>query len=86
MAALGGFDRPILHGLCTYAISTRAVQKRYSPDDAQALEQVNARFTSFVLPGETLMVQMWKEGNNIIFDCKTKERGLSACQGYVTLK
>lgn len=86
MAALGGFEKPILHGLCTYAISTRAVQKKYSPKDAQALEQVNARFTSFVLPGETLLVEMWKEGNIVIFQTKTKERGVPACQGFVTLK
>ena len=67
MSALGGFERPILHGLCTYAMSTRAVQKKYSAHDAQAIAAVNARFTSFVLPGETLVVEMWKEGNNVIF-------------------
>jgi len=86
MAALGGFQRPILHGLCTYGMSARAVQKKFSPDDAQSMEGVKARFTSHVLPGETLIVEMWKEGDNVVFQTKTKERGLPACQGVVTFK
>ena len=47
---------------------------------------MNARFTSHVFPGETLVVQCWKEGNNIVFATKTKERGLVVVQGYLTLK
>ena len=86
MAKIGKFDRPILHGLCTYAMSVRAVQKKYSNDDPNALESVNARFTSHVFPGETLIVDMWKEGNKITFMTKTKERGKVACIGYVKIK
>ena len=75
MSSMGGFETPILHGLCSYGFSARAIQEKYSPDDAQGIKQINARFTSHVFPGETLIVQCWKEGDNVIFATKTKERG-----------
>jgi len=86
MSAMGGFETPILHGLCSYGFSARAIQEKYSNTDPQAIRQINARFTSHVFPGETLVVQMWKEGNNVIFATKTKERGKVAVQGVLTLK
>ena len=86
MSAMGGFEVPILHGLCSYGFSARAIQEKFSPADPQGIKEMNARFTSHVFPGETLVVQCWKEGNNIIFATKTKERGLVVVQGYLTLK
>ena len=87
MAALGGFERPIMHGLCTFAVSTRAVQKKYAANDAWLISQISARFTSHVFPGETLIVSMWKESNGkVVFATKTKERGKVVCQGHLVLK
>ena len=76
MSAMGGFETPILHGLCSYGFPFRPIQEKFNPQDPQAFAQINARFTSHVFPGETLIVQCWKEGDNIIFATKTKERGL----------
>ena len=55
-ATKGGFDRPILHGLCTYGITAKAVADKYCPDDPTQLKQINGRFVSHVFPGETLIV------------------------------
>jgi len=49
------------------------------------LKQIAVRFTSHVFPGETLVVEAWKEGSQIIFTTKTKERGLVVVQGSVQL-
>lgn len=86
MSQMGGFETPILHGLCSYGFSARVIQEKYSPEDANGLAQINARFTSHVFPGETLVVQCWKEGDNIMFATKTEERGKVVVQGFVTLK
>ena len=86
VAAAAKFDRPIMHGLCTYSMSVRSVQKKYSPETAQTIHEVNAKFSSHVYPGETLQVEMWKQGNTVLFATKTKERGLVAQYGYVTFK
>jgi acyl dehydratase len=67
MAAMGGFDQPILHGLCTYGFSVRAVYEKYCNGDASLIAKTGVRFTSHVFPGQTLIVEMWKKGNTIVF-------------------
>lgn len=74
MAAMGGFDAPILHGLCFYGITARAIQQHFFKNEPSLLKVMNARFTAHVFPGETLIVNAWKEGDTIIFATKTKER------------
>ncbi len=74
MAAMGGFDAPILHGLCTMGITSKAIQQHFFKNEPELIKQVNGRFTSHVFPGETLVVSAWKENDTIIFSTKTKER------------
>ncbi len=56
MAALGGFDRPILHGLCTYGITARILTEKLLGDKVEIFGEITGRFTSHVFPGETLEV------------------------------
>jgi multifunctional beta-oxidation protein len=46
----------------------------------------SARFTGHVFPGETLIVESWKEKDTIVFHTKVKERGTIALKGFMTLK
>lgn len=66
-AAFGGFDRPILHGLCTYGFSGRAVLHSAMGGDTSKFKSMEGRFTSPVLPGEALTVKIWDEGDSAIF-------------------
>ena len=86
MAGLGGFERPILHGLCSYGFTARVIYEKYCNSDPSVLVKYGARFTSHVFPGETLVVEIWKEGNKLIFQSKTKERGKVVLKGYADLK
>lgn len=61
-AALGGFDRPILHGLCTYGFTGRALLHRVCEGDPGRFASMVGRFTSPVLPGEELTVSIWDDG------------------------
>ena len=74
IAKKAGFDRPILHGLCTFGIATRAIMQTYCNDDPAKLKSVNLRFSLPVYPGETIVTEMWKDGNIISFRAKAKER------------
>ncbi len=75
MAAIGNFDRPILHGLCTLGFSARAVLKRFCDNDAQKLAGIRARFAHHVYPGETLRTEIWRTGaGDVHFQTKVKER------------
>ena len=60
MAAMGGFDRPIIHGLCSFGFTARSVYEAYCNGDSDNIVKVGGRFTSHVFPGETYVVEMWK--------------------------
>jgi len=85
MAQMGGFDKPILHGLCFYGIASKLIVKAFCEGDANRLKSVQARFTSHVFPGETIQLSGWKEGNKIIFTAKTTEREKEVIQGVAEL-
>ena len=53
-AAMGGFERPILHGLCTYGFTGRALLHTLCGSDASRFRHIEGRFTSPVVPGEAL--------------------------------
>lgn len=75
VAARAGYPRPILHGLCTYGVAARAIVQTACGNDANKLASLNTRFSSPVYPGETLVVEMWKDGNTgVRFRAKVAER------------
>lgn len=59
VARSAGFERPILHGLCTYGIAVRAIVKTVCGYDAARLRRVAARFTAPAYPGETIRTELW---------------------------
>ncbi len=62
-AAMGGFDRPILHGLCTYGFTGRALLHTVCGGDPSRFTSMEGRFSSPVLPGEDLTVSIWVTGD-----------------------
>ena len=62
VAQKAGFERPILHGLCTFGIACHAILRAFAADDPGSLRSMSARFSAPVFPGETVEVQMWRNG------------------------
>jgi acyl dehydratase len=61
-AARGGFARPILHGLCTYGFTGRALLHALCDGDPARFRSMSGRFTAPVLPGDELVVSIWLDG------------------------
>ena len=61
-AAMGGFPQPILHGLCSYGFTGRALLNSLCGGESARFKHIEARFASPVLPGDALTVQMWVTG------------------------
>lgn len=79
VALHAGFERPILHGLCSYAIAGRAILREFCKNEPARLKQLDVRFSSPVYPGETLTVDIWHEGGGqAAFRGRIAERGITA--------
>lgn len=84
-AALAGFERPILHGLCTYGIVAKAVVDSVLDGSAGDLRSIEARFSGHVFPGETIHTSIWDAGEGFAMSARVEERGTTViADGWVT--
>ncbi len=86
VAAAAGFERPILHGLCSMGVAGRGLVHLFCDGDADRLAKMAVRFTSPVFPGETLRVEAWRDGDRIPFRMRVVERDvlvLNGCEAKV---
>lgn len=74
-AAMGGFDTPILHGLCSYGIVCKVVVDHALGGDVTKVAGYEARFAGVLFPGETIVTSMWREGEKVLINAVCKERG-----------
>lgn len=74
VAAAAGFDRPILHGLCSFGVTVRALVRLCSGNDPAQLRMVQGRFSAPVFPGETISTEIWQQGNGVSFRARVIER------------
>lgn len=82
-----GLDVPILHGMCTYGIIIRAIYEKYLNNDQSLIKETGIRFTSFVFPGETLLIEVFKQSSTTVnFRATTREREKFVAVGYVDFK
>ena len=73
-AKKGGFEAPILHGLCSYGIACHAILKHVLDYDHTRMKTFDVRFSSPAYPGETQTIELWRDGDVISFRVRIKER------------
>lgn len=83
-AKMGGFDRPILHGLCTYGFTGRALLHSLCGSDALRFRSMEGRFSKPVMPGDDLTVSMWVDGKVCLFQTKNQDGDVVFDQGVMT--
>jgi acyl dehydratase len=74
VARAAGFDRPILHGLCTLGVAGHALMRGCCDYDPARMRSLAVRFSAPVFPGETIRTEMWREGSVVSFRARTIER------------
>jgi acyl dehydratase len=85
-AKMGGFDRPILHGLCTYGFSGRALLHTLCGGDPARFKSMRGRFSKPVIPGDTLTICMWVDGGECTFQTKNQNGDVVLDQGKMTFE
>lgn len=73
-AATAGFDRPILHGLCSYGMVCKAVVDTMLDGDTSRVASYATRFAGIVFPGETLRVRIWHADNGFTVSATAADR------------
>jgi len=80
IAGMAGYDRPILHGLCSFGFAGRAVLREYCDNDPKKFKAIKVRFSRPVFPGDTIVTEMWEESDDkVIIRASTKERPGEYC-------
>ena len=74
-AKMGGFDTPILHGLCSFGVVCKAAVDEALGGDVARVARYQARFAGVAFPGETIVTSLWNEGDRIFIAATAKERG-----------
>ncbi len=73
-AKMAGFDRPILHGLCSYGMTLKAVVDTALGGDVSRVRSYRTRFAGIVFPGETLRIRMWQEPGRVLVAVSAADR------------
>jgi acyl dehydratase len=73
-AKMGGFDTPIIHGLCSYGVVCKAVVDAALGGDVTKVARYQARFAGVGFPGETYRISYWKEGDKILIQANSVDR------------
>jgi acyl dehydratase len=74
VARAAGYDRPILHGLCTFGVASHAILRSCCGYDPDRIRSTSVRFTAPVFPGETIRTEMWNNDGGLSFRSRVLER------------
>lgn len=86
-AKMGGFDKPILHGLCSFGIVCKAAVDKALGGDVTKVARYQARFRGVFFPGETMVTSIWREGSRLLVSSTSKERGAPViANGCITVR
>jgi acyl dehydratase len=74
IAKMAGFDRPIIHGLCSYGIVCKAIVDHLLDGDVTRVARYQVRFRGVAFPGETYLTEYWREDDKILIQAKSRDR------------
>ena len=85
-AKVAGYLKPVYHGLYIQGVTSKILYDCLCDNEPYRIKAIVTRFCRPVYVGETLIVNMWKIGNRVIYESRTKERNKIAIKGYIELR
>jgi acyl dehydratase len=85
-AAMGGYDTPILHGLCTYGHCGRGIAEKACGGDVSKFKEFKARFSNVVFPGEAITTKGWDMGDGLYHVQASTQSGIVLNQSYAKVE
>lgn len=88
-AKLAGFDKPILHGLCTFGFACRSILRKLCGNDPSKIKSFEVRFSGVVFPGDTIVTEGWRadgEGKKYVIQSKNQHGNVVLSNGMVELR
>ena len=82
-AKVAGFEKPILHGLCTYGITCKKLIESDFSNDPNRVSEISARFSGPVTPGNTLSINVWNQDSYIIANVIEKETNSVVLKDFI---
>ena len=74
-AARAGFERPILHGLCSYGVACRGMLQHICDYDHSRIREFDARFSAPIFPGDALVMEFWRDDETVSFRLRNHQSG-----------
>lgn len=85
VAAAAGFEQPIMHGLCTLGFVGRALIAYACEGDPSRVARIGARFSTPVVPGDTIVIRIWPRADDVFFAASVGDRPVLSA-GYLTIR
>lgn len=81
-----GYPRPFLHGVCLMGLVQHAIARELAAYDTDGVTALSARFRGVFYPGETLLLSIWRDGSQVRYEARAKERSTLAIEGSAQLR
>jgi len=85
-AARGGFPKPILHGMCTYGFTGRALLHAVADSEPKRFRTMKGRFSKPIFPGQTITINIWVDGSDVRFQTVDETGAAVIDQGSATIQ
>jgi acyl dehydratase len=86
VAQKAGFDTPILHGMCSYGFTCRALLHTVAENEPENFESMAGRFVKSVFPGDILTVSIWRDGKTARFQTRSQDDSIVIDRGTMTIR
>ncbi len=86
-AKKAGYDKPFMHGLCSYGFVGRAVLRSLCDGDPERFMSLEGRFAERVEFGDRILTKIWRTGDGeALLQAETQDGKIALSQARATFR